>query len=334
MTRPGPSVSAVIITYNGERYLSAQLESILSQTRPPDEIVLSDDASTDGTLDCARAVLASWHGQLRIRTSPTTRGVSANLQSALEIASGDLLFLCDQDDVWSPRRVARQVDLIESDRSVVGTFCDALLIDAQGRATGELLWKRVRFTGRRRRAWSREPASVLLGGSVVTGATLAFRRELLDLVLPFPDCGWHDSWIALLAAFSGAKVLALPEALMSYRLHGDNAAGVPWRTWHSRLGAARWPEPRTLVFWSEAIERLKARAPESSRDGVERLERACAFHARRAGLDPRIWRRGAPVMFWWMTGEYSRWGSGGRTAAADLAVAALGWTEESAATTR
>jgi glycosyltransferase involved in cell wall biosynthesis len=326
---PRTSVSAVVITHNGERYLAEQLASIIGQTRQPDEIVLSDDASNDKTVERARDALASFHGQLHIQTSPTRRGVSSNLQSALKIATGDVLILSDQDDVWSPTRVASQVAVMERDRSVAAAFCDAELIDAASQATGERLWERFGFSSRRRAEWQRDPAAVLLKGTFVTGATLALRRELLDLVLPFPASGWHDSWIAMLAVFSGARVVALEEVLLSYRLHGENAAGVPLRGWESRLAAARWPGPAAIAQWSDAADRLRANTSDRSHErslGADRLARAGSFHRRRANLDPRLWRRTPTVCRWWVTGAYSRFGSGTRTAAADLAVAALGWT--------
>jgi glycosyltransferase involved in cell wall biosynthesis len=327
------TVSVVVITYNGTRYIVDQIESIIGQTRAPDEIIISDDASNDDTVERARSALGSWHGQSHLRTARRNAGVSANLQAGLAVATGDVIMLADQDDIWWPQRVERQMAAIENDPSVAAVFCDADLVDAEGHAVGARLWEREGFSAKQRRIWARDPAAVLLGGQVVTGATLAFRRDLLDIVLPLPANGWHDSWIALMTVFSGAEMIALPEPLVSYRLHGDNAAGVPPPTWRSKLGAALWPGGGDLAQLSEAIERLEAgRGDGASGNGeplVNRLRRARNFYVNRRRLDARFWRRVPRIAQWWFQGEYSCCRSGLRSAAADLAVAGLRSRHES-----
>jgi glycosyltransferase involved in cell wall biosynthesis len=327
------TVSVVVITYNGARYIGDQVQSIIRQTRAPEEIIISDDASNDDTVERARSALRSWHGQSHVRIARRNVGVSANLQAGLEEATGDVVMLADQDDIWWPQRVERQMAAIENDPSVAAVFCDADLVDAEGHAVGARLWEREGFSVKQRRIWARDPAAVLLGGQVVTGATLALRRELLDVVLPLPTSGWHDSWIALVTVFSGAEMLALPEALLSYRLHDDNAAGVPPPTWRSKLGAALWPGGGDLAQLSEAIERLEtAGADSAAGDGtllIDRLKRARNFYVNRRRLDARFWRRAPRIARWWFKGEYSCCRSGLRSAVADLAVAGLRSRHES-----
>jgi len=317
--------SVAVITYNGGRYIADQLMTIIDQTRPPDEIIVSDDASIDDTVEQARSVLTKWPGHHRVLTRSTNSGISRNLESALSVCSGDVVLPADQDDLWSPRRLERQMEVLEGNPSIDGVFCDATLVDEAGMPVGQRLWERCGFSPRLQRTWTKDPAGVLLRGTVVTGATLAFRRELLDISLPFPKSGWHDSWIALLAVFSGKTLEALAEPLLSYRLHGDNAAGLPPLTWQSRLGSYLWPKPGDLEQWTEAIERLD-RERVGGNGEVVRLARARDFHAARARLSPHLLRRAGRVVTWSIGGEYRRFAAGWRTAAADLAAAALGWS--------
>ena len=137
-SRANLTVSVVIISYNGARYIGDQVQSIIRQTRTPEEIIISDDASNDDTVERARSTLGSWHGQSHVRTARRNVGASANLQAGLGEATGDVIMLADQDDIWWPQRVERQMAAIENDPSVAAVFCDADLVDAEGHSVGAL----------------------------------------------------------------------------------------------------------------------------------------------------------------------------------------------------
>ncbi len=221
------TVSVVVCTYNGEKYLREQLQSILDQTRPPDEIIISDDGSTDSTLQIV-AEFASPNGVAqtpvwRMETRTTPLGVSGNFASALAKARGEFIALADQDDVWEPDRL--KVGLTQFRSGILLAHSDALLVDSAGRSIGQLM-ETLRLTRRERRELTVGKAlDANLRRNLVTGATVMLRRSLLKSALPIPE-GWiHDEWLALLAAAQGG-VSFCPECLIRYRQHGDNQIGV------------------------------------------------------------------------------------------------------------
>ena len=314
------STTAVVITYNGERWIAEQLRSIMGQTHPVDEIVVADDASHDQTLSTVREVLAGWGGRVRVIERDHNVGVRANLESALATASGDVVFLCDQDDRWHPHKVARQVAEFDAPE-VELAFSDATVVSDDGTAQ-QGLWDAVGFTRGLRARWAADPLGVLLAKEVVTGATLACRRELLVRALPIPRHRWHDSWLALTAVLTGGSVTAIPDALMIYRRHDANTAGLPSRRWVDRLT----PTAVTVTTRAERIQQLRAAreryiAMDDGRTG--RLRMAEAFNEDRLLLPARRPARVPFVTTGVITGRYWRVANGTRSAAEDLLRAAL-----------
>jgi glycosyltransferase involved in cell wall biosynthesis len=214
--------SVVLCTFNGERFLTQQIESLVRQTRPADEIIVRDDGSTDRTIALLKA-----HERLlpiRIAINDSNLGSTANFERTIAEANGDLIALCDQDDVWEPRKLER---LEVAFRPGVGlVFTDAELIDDHGRQLGRRLWDAIGFHGTLVRDFRGEPLRVFSRGkNVITGATMAFRSELRKVVLPIPDIWTHDGWIAIVVTFA-ASIVMLPEALIRYRIHAGQQLGL------------------------------------------------------------------------------------------------------------
>ncbi len=308
-------ISAVVATCDGAPHVGVQLRSILGQHRPPDQVVVADDASADGTPGIVEGVLAGAPATVRaelVRGAERV-GLPGNLERALARADGDVVLFADQDDAWA----AHKLDVVEArfrrDPALRLLFTDAAIIDADGAVTpGGRLWDRTGFTARRRRSFGRDPLGVLLRRTVVTGATMAVRRDLLEALGPLPREGWHDAWLALGAALRGrAAIAALPAPLIRYRLHGANLAGVRGRGAWAWYGSLRWPREAVLAQW----ERLAAGAP-ATPEAARRLDRAIAFHRRRGTLPaapaarlPAVARR---------LPDYARAPGGVRAAAWDL----------------
>lgn len=203
-------ISVCMATYNGAVYIKEQLESILSQIGPEDEIVISDDGSTDATLDVIKSIGSSC---IRIVQGPRMKSPSKNFEHALAQAKGDIIFLCDQDDVWQPNKVAVMLQALKTAACVVS---DCRVVDAQLNVMDPSFYQVVRkHEGR----WYN-----LLVRNCYLGCCMAMRREVLDKALPFPKTiPMHDIWLGNVAAFY-YSLRFIPDNLMAYRRHGKNAS--------------------------------------------------------------------------------------------------------------
>ena len=202
-------------TCQGERYIERQLRSILSQLDPGDELCIVDDASTDRTCE----VIRSLHdNRIRLILSPHNRGVLATFEASLRAASGDILFLSDQDDRWLPGKVSAVLNVFAGRPDVDLVASDANLIDENDQPLQASYYPmRGGFT-------SRFFPNLLRCRFL--GATMAFRASLLPRVLPFPR-GFdvlHDIWIGMRNTLSGGKTFFIDQPLIEYRRHTGNVS--------------------------------------------------------------------------------------------------------------
>lgn len=219
-------ISIAMCTYNGERFISEQLESIAQQSLLPDELVVCDDGSTDRTLALVEDFSRRVGFPVHLHRNDDNLGPSKNFEKAIGLCSGEVIVLSDQDDVWLPSKLERIINVFLSRPDVGIVFTDAELVDDELRPMGLQLWNSVRFTGSQQQTIRKGGAEkVLLKHNVVTGATMAFRSLHRDRVLPIPELWSHDAWIALLLSFV-SEVAIIPEALVLYRQHADNQIGV------------------------------------------------------------------------------------------------------------
>jgi len=231
-----PRISVCMATYNGERFVARQLQTILSQLGATDEIVISDDSSTDGTLK----VIESFEDKrIRLFRGQTFRSPIYNFENALKQARGKIIFLSDQDDEWVDGWVEVAVAEL-SDASLV--VCDAYMIDAEGnlRSSEETkIYHGVRKPGILQNLYR--------NGYI--GCCCAFRREILDAALPFPlDLPWHDWWLGLVAdAFFTSRFIE--KKMIRYRRHGENVSstGEPSTTTLAKKLRMRWRIATELI---------------------------------------------------------------------------------------
>ena len=221
--------SGAVCTCNGAAYLRQQLDSILAQTRPIDEIVVGDDASTDGTLAILAEYEARFPDRFHVHAHAERLGTVNNFEFVLARCRGRVIFLSDQDDVWKPHKVETMLARFDDPQAML-VFTDGRLIDAGGAPMASTLWKEWHFDWATRLRWKRSRAALLdlvHNRNKVTGATAALRRELLDDCLPIrvPPGYWHDAWLALhAAAHDGLRFLSEP--LIDYRVHGSQQIGI------------------------------------------------------------------------------------------------------------
>lgn len=202
-------ISVCIATYNGEKYIKEQLTSILSQLSDQDELILSDDCSTDNTLEIVRAFNDS---RIRILEGRRFGSPAFNFENALKNATGDVIMLSDQDDIWREDKVACVLAALKNCDLIVS---DAQIIDGDGQIIADSFFT---LRGSVRGYWNN-----ILKNSFL-GCCMAFKKECLKYILPFPrKIAMHDIWIGLCVELYG-KTLFLPEKLIKYRRHGSNAS--------------------------------------------------------------------------------------------------------------
>ncbi len=185
--RSGPRVSVALCTYDGARFLEAQLESLAAQTWLPDELVVCDDRSTDGTVAILESFARRAPFPVRIEVNPSTLRSTANFGKAIGLCTGDLIATCDQDEVWMPEKIACTVAAFAEDERRGLVFSDAEVVDEALQPRGYRLWQSA-FVGsvQRRRFREGRGLDVLLRPWAVTGATMAFRDSWRPLLLPIP----------------------------------------------------------------------------------------------------------------------------------------------------
>lgn len=239
-TRSDLLISVALCTYNGERYLTEQLNSLLAQTYSNMEIVAVDDASTDRTVELLREYERR-DARLRVVVNPSNIGIFRNFARAISLCKGALIAPCDQDDIWGPEKL-RTLALAIGNHSMV--YSDSELIDSDG---GSLQASMSEF-------WAMQdlddPAAFVLA-NCVSGHAMLFRRNLLDEQLQLPEGVFHD-WSLAVRAAAHDGIVYCPEKLVRYRQHGKNVTNV-LRT-HARAG--RRPGSGIKAF-DETASRLR-----------------------------------------------------------------------------
>lgn len=209
-------ISVAMAAYNGEKYIREQIDSILMQLGPMDELVISDDGSTDGTKAIV-AQMAQMDGRIRLLKGPG-RGVKQNFANAIAASDGDYIFLCDQDDIWLPGKVARVMEVFAGNPDCSCVLHDCRVTDAGCENTLQESYFAFRGSG----------LGVLqnIWKNSYVGCCMAFRASLKAAVLPIPDdIVMHDQWIGIIGELLGENYL-LKEPLLLYRRHDDNVTGL------------------------------------------------------------------------------------------------------------
>jgi hypothetical protein len=261
---------------------------------------------------------------IEARTAPV--GHVANLESALRRAGSDIIFICDQDDRWSPEKVQRLAQVLERSPAPAGAFCDSSIIDETGDPVAGSLWQTLRFVGAEQESVARGSGlQVLLRRNVVAGHALALRRERLDLLLPFPDVDHADWWLAL-GLFLDGGLVPLSERLVDYRLHGANTVGLRSRTsvpWRIAATRPRDRSARDAALLDDLVRRFDSLRPGSLNDADRALVRAKIAHSLgRSSLSPRRLSRVVPVARELASGGYARFSNGLGSALIDLVASA------------
>ncbi|WP_456375028.1 glycosyltransferase family 2 protein [Thiolapillus sp.] len=314
-------ISVALATFQGERFLRSQLRSLADQTMPPDELVVSDDGSSDRTLEIVESFAQSAAFPVRIVRNEENLGYAKNFAQALSLCSGELVFLCDQDDVWFEDKIETVAGWAATHEGIQCFFNDAMLTDDSLKPAQLTKLQQIRAAG-------------LNDTELVMGCCMAVKRDFLELALPVPpEISAHDNWLAGLADVLGLTRRS-DEVLQYYRRHGNNtsdyfvnsASALGLR---KRIGRAisRLPRRvfcgaslyRELIFVKAVRDRL-TQCREACRRlvGDERMDVVLAdldfrlnLLSARKHVRQQSWFR-RPVLVWhlWRKGNYAC--SGGR----------------------
>lgn len=305
-----------LCTYNGEKYLKEQLDSILSQTHKPDAIVICDDCSTDETRNILENFKKFSLIPVNLILNSTRRGVTRNFEAAVKLLNTDIIFLCDQDDIWLSNKISSIYSVFLSAPQNNLVFTNAKLIDENGQDLGVSLFGELGLSRTEQQAITCGNAfEVLCRRNVITGATAAFQRSLLSIALPFSDTCLHDEWLGLIASATGS-VAHLDDATIKYRQHGKNLVGVKKLTrleickelWWSiqRFGSRKFAKDR-IEYRADLLARIETH-PQIPRVVVRRCQESLAFAKFRAELPQHFFMRW-PAVFWRaIRGQYRRYG--------------------------
>lgn len=212
-------ISVCMATYNGAKYIRKQIDSIMYQLGKDDELIISDDNSTDDTVkiiqninDKRIKILSHLRNDINSKYSNNHYMVASNFENALNHANGNYIFLSDQDDIWHPDRIALMSKALETHPIVYAPF--SLIDENDQNITNNQKYPHV--SGKLPRDIITQP---------YFGCCMAFHRSLLNIALPFPKGTiTHDNWIGLLAEILDVKIHILDTPLLYYRIHSNNVS--------------------------------------------------------------------------------------------------------------
>jgi glycosyltransferase involved in cell wall biosynthesis len=223
-----PEVDILLATYNGDRFVREQIDSILAQDYPILRILASDDGSSDRTLEILSEYADQFPSKIRLMEKQSPMGsAKANYLRLMKEATAGYICFADQDDVWLPNKVSASMRAMENLEAQHGTsqpllvFTDLRVVDEQLKTINPSMWRQLDIDPR-----SVHRLNQLIGRSVVTGCTAMINRPMLELARQMPEeATMHDRWIGLLAAALGAAAI-VPEQAVLYRQHDSNVVGA------------------------------------------------------------------------------------------------------------
>lgn len=216
---PRMQISVILAAYRGEKFIGEQLESLFAQTCPPDEILIGDDSPDDATFQLVRRLAENSPCPIRYFRNAERKGHNLNFSSLLERANGDVIFFCDQDDVWLPEKIEKMRNEFLNHPECEMVSCNSLLVDENLKPLGFSSCDIFSF-----RESDAEKINAgngvldMLKNSKIHGHDLAVRNKLKRYLVPIPFGGHYDCMVALIAAVTG-NVRWVYENLTLFRRH-------------------------------------------------------------------------------------------------------------------
>jgi glycosyltransferase involved in cell wall biosynthesis len=232
-----PLVSIIVATYNGEKYLLEQLDSIANQTYKNIEIIVCDDCSSDGTEKIIKA-FAENHKRVFYYLNMSNQGVNKNFEQGFLKATGDFIAISDQDDIWKPEKIEQQMLLFTKEDIILAHSGSLAFRDNGLPPNKKLLFGSKQMTGN-------DPKKLLLRNTIA-GHNIIFRKKLLPHILPLPENVYYDWWLCEVATCYGE--IAATNQVLAYQRHHDQNLTLYHRT----------TKKQTIREYIERINAIKA----------------------------------------------------------------------------
>lgn len=223
-------VSVALAAYNGEKYILSQLSSIAGQTVLPDEVVICDDCSTDKTVSLINDFIAENRLGWQVYINKENVGFINNFRRALSMCTGEVVFLCDQDDIWESNKIESVISVFSSYSEVCAVLSSFSIIGADGKPLVDTVLRNTANNGLIPFSVNGEKTNIglktVLCANISPGCTAAFSKDVVDKYLESAESSMPHDWeLGIIAATKG-KTVYLDRELIKYRLHGENAIGL------------------------------------------------------------------------------------------------------------
>lgn len=227
-------ISVALCTYNGEKFISEQLQSIINQTVSVDEIIICDDNSTDKTASICEEILSKSGIDYKIVVNEASLGVANNFLKALKMTTGDYVFTCDQDDVWHKNKVEIFIKEAKKSNRLI-YFSNGLLVDSNNHSLNKTLWDSINLNFSEIEGCD-SPLKTILKRPIVTGAAMCVSKKLIDKVDSIPENWLHDEWFSIIASVE-KSIIPIDEITFNYRQHGNNVVGATKKSFKEGLSS-------------------------------------------------------------------------------------------------
>lgn len=220
------TVSVAIAAYHGENFIAEQLRSLFHQTRTIDEIIISDDSEDNRTEQVVRQEAENWNGILKYIKNPQGKGIEANFRNAVKATSGDIIFLCDQDDVWLPEKVKTLADELETHPECQVVACNSEMVSDTLKPLGKTSPANLKTAQAVIDAINQKNAFPYISEQklLIPGHAMAMTRKFVPFFLSMPaKMKYHDVWLEQTAALF-ETMRYVNKTLTLYRIHEANAS--------------------------------------------------------------------------------------------------------------
>jgi glycosyltransferase involved in cell wall biosynthesis len=312
-------ISVAIAAYCGEKYIGEQLASIAAQSRVPDEVVIGDDSPDDRM----EKVIRDFSGMLNIRyfRNEFPLGAAANFNRVLSEVAGNVVFLCDQDDLWYPTKVA-EMSRVLAGGGLKGVFCDSTVTDAEAHPLGFSHFDSRGYSGLRKDPdrFLKNQFEASLRRFPAAGHDMALTGELLEKLLPIPELSnCHDNYLGV----GGAALDAwecIPKELGIFRRHEKSTSQAGKKlTLAAQLKAAKESIGKNTFAWNAVLfQSVADRLPDLPAERRELLLSRVRHSRNREAMNTGFVRRAGLIWQEIRSGNYRRFGRGWKNVIQDL----------------